>query len=54
MNLWDFATMFRDDLGVDDALYLDGQISQLWIKGWTQDPLSFLGPYAGVITASPR
>ena len=54
VNLWDFATMFRDDLGVDDALYLDGQISQLWIKGWTQDPLSFLGPYAGVITASPR
>lgn len=54
VNLWDFATMFRDDLGVDDALYLDGQISQLWIRGVTADPVSFLGPYAGVITASPR
>jgi uncharacterized protein YigE (DUF2233 family) len=54
VNLWDFATMFRDDLGVDDALYLDGQISQLWIRGVTDDPISFLGPYAGVITAAPR
>ncbi len=54
VNLWDFATMFRDDLDVDDALYLDGQISQLWIKGWTRDPIPFLGPYAGVISASRR
>lgn len=54
MNLWDFATLFREELGVDDALYLDGQISQVWIDGVTDEPLPFLGPYAGVIAASPR
>ncbi|MBY5162371.1 phosphodiester glycosidase family protein [Salsipaludibacter albus] len=54
VNLWDFATLFRDELGVDDALYLDGQISQLWVDGLSDDPLPYLGPYAGVITASPR
>jgi len=54
MNLWDFATLFRDELEVDDALYLDGQISQVWIDGVTDEPLAFLGPYAGVIAASRR
>ena len=53
VNLWDFATMFRDELGVDDALYLDGQISQLWVSG-ASDPTPYLGPYAGVIAAYPR
>ena len=53
VNLWDFATMFRDELGVEDALYLDGQISQLWVSG-APEPTSYLGPYAGVITAAPR
>lgn len=53
VNLWDFAQMFRDDLGVDNALYLDGQISQLWIGG-APEPTPYLGPYAGVIAAYPR
>lgn len=53
VNLWDFATMFRDELGVENALYLDGQISQLWVAG-DADPTPFLGPYAGVIAAYPR
>ncbi|WP_062384497.1 phosphodiester glycosidase family protein [Demequina iriomotensis] len=53
VNLWDFATMFRDELGVEDALYLDGQISQLWVAGAAK-PTSYLGPYAGVIAAYPR
>lgn len=53
VNLWDFATMFRDQLGVEDALYLDGQISQLWVSG-APEPSSYLGPYAGVITATAR
>lgn len=53
VNLWDFAVMFRDELGVEDALYLDGQISQLWVSG-APDPTPFLGAYAGVIAATPR
>ncbi|MFV0634438.1 phosphodiester glycosidase family protein [Demequina sp.] len=52
-NLWDFATMFRDELGVEDALYLDGQISDLWVSGMSE-PGVLSGPYAGVITARPR
>ncbi|WP_062522332.1 phosphodiester glycosidase family protein [Demequina silvatica] len=53
VNLWDFAVMFRDELGVEDALYLDGQISQLWVSGYAE-PTPYLGPYAGVIAAYPR
>ncbi|MDN4483896.1 phosphodiester glycosidase family protein [Demequina lignilytica] len=53
VNLWDFATLFRDVLGCDDALYLDGQISQLWITG-APEPTPYLGPYAGVIAVYPR
>lgn len=51
-NLWDFATLFRDALDVDDAVYLDGQISDVWVSGMgTPGVLS--GPYAGIITARP-
>ncbi|MFN3867303.1 MAG: phosphodiester glycosidase family protein [Demequina sp.] len=49
-NLWDFATLFRDELGVDDALYLDGQISDVWVTGMGT-PGALSGPYAGIITA---
>lgn len=52
-NLWDFATMFRDQLGVEDALYLDGQISDLWVTGMGS-PGVLSGPYAGIITARER
>ncbi|MFW7414926.1 phosphodiester glycosidase family protein [Demequina sp. SO4-18] len=51
-NLWDFATLFRDALGIDDALYLDGQISDLWVAGMAE-PGALSGPYAGIITARP-
>lgn len=52
-NLWDFATLFRDQLEVEDALYLDGQISDLWVTGQPVPGL-LSGPYAGVITATAR
>ncbi len=29
----DFATLFRDALGCDDALFLDGTVSRLWTNG---------------------
>jgi uncharacterized protein YigE (DUF2233 family) len=51
-NFHDFATLFRDELGCDDALYLDGQISRLWVAG-DGEPDVFAGPFAGVITARP-
>jgi len=51
-NFHDFATLFRDELGCDNALYLDGQISRLWVAG-DGEPDVFAGPFAGVITARP-
>ncbi len=51
-NFHDFATLFRDELGCDNALYLDGQISRLWVAG-DGEPDIFAGPFAGVITARP-
>ncbi|WP_062076378.1 phosphodiester glycosidase family protein [Demequina globuliformis] len=52
-NFWDFATLFRDELGVEDALYLDGDISALWVTGMGE-PGPLDGPYAGIITARAR
>jgi uncharacterized protein YigE (DUF2233 family) len=48
----DFATLFRDELGCDDALFLDGTISGLWTD--EQPPLptqAFAGLLAGVTRA---
>jgi uncharacterized protein YigE (DUF2233 family) len=40
-----FARFFRDGLGCDDALYLDGTVSSLWDPaGARQDAYSSLGP----------
>ncbi|WP_062207764.1 phosphodiester glycosidase family protein [Demequina oxidasica] len=52
-NFHDFATLFRVELGVDDALYLDGDISRLWVDQM-EEPGPLAGPYAGVITARPH
>jgi len=52
-NFYDFATLFADELGCDDALYLDGNVSRLWVRG-DGEPDAFAGPYAGVITARAR
>ncbi|WP_430866964.1 phosphodiester glycosidase family protein [Demequina aurantiaca] len=52
-NFFDFATLFSDELGVENALYLDGDISDLWVDTM-DEPGPFAGPYAGVITARQR
>ena len=49
-NFYDFATLFTDELGCDDALYLDGNVSRMWVQG-QGEPDPFAGRYAGVITA---
>ena len=54
VNFWTFASIFRDDLDCPDALYLDGVISALWAKDAGREADLGLGPFAGVITASPR
>jgi uncharacterized protein YigE (DUF2233 family) len=54
VNLWTLATIFRDELDCPNALYLDGVISALWAKDAGREADLSLGPFAGVITASPR
>lgn len=55
VNLWTFASLFRDELKCNDALYLDGVISALWADGAGRDgDLTEKGPFAGILTAAPR
>lgn len=49
-----FARFFRDALGCDDALYLDGTVSSLWDPaGARQDAYSSLGPILVVFGSQP-
>lgn len=54
VNLWDFAALFRDELRCADALYLDGFISALWAAEAGRDSDLEKGPFAGIVTATPR
>jgi uncharacterized protein YigE (DUF2233 family) len=47
INLYEFATLFRDTLGCPNALYLDGSISQLYAPSLGQEFLG--GDFAGMI-----
>lgn len=54
-----FARLFRDELDCRDALYLDGTLSQIYVRGqgFAGAPALMLKPYAGifaVFTDSPR
>ena len=50
----DFATLFRDDLGCTNALFLDGSISSLDIPEWQRrDGLFPLGPIIAVTELLP-
>ncbi|ROU02853.1 phosphodiester glycosidase family protein [Histidinibacterium lentulum] len=50
VNFHDFATFFRDGLGLDDALYFDGKISRLHAPGIDRsDPGWAMGPIVGVL-----
>lgn len=46
----DFATLFRDEIGVPDALFLDGQVSRIYAPEINRNELgSDLGPIVGVV-----
>ena len=45
-----FARFFRDELGCENALFLDGSVSSLWDPGaGRQDPFSELGPMVVIL-----
>ncbi len=49
VNFHEFATFFRDELGCENALYLDGAISSLYSPALGRDDhLANLGPILGV------
>ncbi|MEQ1929694.1 MAG: phosphodiester glycosidase family protein [Parvularculaceae bacterium] len=50
-----FATLFRDDLKVSNALYLDGAISRLYsTELGRNEPGAALGPIVGVVASENR
>lgn len=47
-----FARLFRDELGCDNALFLDGSVSSLWHPARSrQDEVAPLGPM--IVVARP-
>jgi uncharacterized protein YigE (DUF2233 family) len=50
VNFYDFALLFRDYLGLPDALYLDGSISRLYAPGIGRNDAGWrMGPIVGVL-----
>lgn len=47
-NLYRFAEFFRDKLGCPDTLYLDGEISYVYIRGQTE-PVRETNWFAGIL-----
>lgn len=53
VNFHSFATLFRDDLGANNALYLDGTISRLYsLELGRNDRGASMGPIVGVVRKS--
>ncbi len=49
VNFHHFARLFRDRLGLRDALYLDGSVSRLWAPGAGRRDIGFaVGPILGI------
>lgn len=53
VNFDTFARLFRDELGCQDALFLDGEISGLWSPAHDREDLD-RGPFAAFITVTDR
>jgi len=52
VNLAQFARLFRDGLGLPDALYFDGNVSRLYAPGiGRNDPGLPMGPVIGTVVA---
>ncbi len=50
VNFYSFARLFRDALGLPDALYFDGNISRLFAPGLQRHDAGFpMGPIVGTV-----
>ena len=52
-NLYNTATLFRDKLKCPNVLYLDGDISYLYLKGVTP-PIEETNWFAGILAITDR
>lgn len=54
VNFHDFGRLFRDQLNIDNALFLDGSISRIYVRDLQRnDPGRAMGPIVGVVEAIP-
>jgi len=52
VNFYQFAEFFKDEMNIDNALYLDGSISSLYLpKVYREDRRYNLGPMIGLINS---
>lgn len=50
VSFHEFARLFRDGLGLPDALYFDGNVSRLYAPGLDRDDAGFpMGPMVGLV-----
>lgn len=55
VNFHDFGTLFRDRLGLPNALFFDGKISRLYAPQLDRSDFGWqLGPIVGVLDDTPR
>lgn len=47
VNFWDFSTFFLEEAGCSDALYLDGNLSSMYVSFADRQPRG--GPFVGMI-----
>lgn len=54
VNFHDFGRLFRDQLNIDNALFLDGSISRIYVRDLQRnDPGRAMGPMVGVVETTP-
>ncbi len=49
VTFWQFALFYRDRLGVRDALFLDGSVSEMYVPALNRHGLGWFGPILGVV-----
>lgn len=55
VTFYEFGRIFRDDLGLPQALFLDGSVSRLHAPGLNRSDFGrWLGPIVGVVEPLPR
>lgn len=53
VNFYDFAILFKDIFGCKNALYLDGAISQMYVKGLNEHP-RYHQDFGPMISVTPK